>query len=279
VINNLWFEKYINDEDIIKFNNVTGVDLNDLYFRMEKNGFDTYLTNSKHIESELDKLGLHVFRCILSENIINYRRTKSIDWKLKSFCDNGFVVWPDFDNQFDELEGLLQQITTNLNLKINRNMQLRTDVFVEDDLQYTLHVDTFHPAFKVFLYQHDVKIENGPFCYVPKSHKNTESKLKFLFQVSKDRSRRILKENLVREDDPIVWNDSFRLTKDTIHENVNDKLKNLGLGEEYIIEVGANTLIVADTSGFHRRYPLRVGFQRKSFRMTMDRNNPFFIRS
>ena len=279
MIDNLWFEKYISDEDMIKFNNVTGVDLKDLYSEIEKNGFDAYLTNAKHIESELDELGLHVFRCILSENIINHRRTNILDWKLKAFCDNGFVVWPNFDNQFDELESLLHQITTNPNLKIDRNMQSRTDVFVDDDLQYTLHVDTFHPTFKIFLYPHDVKIENGPFCYVPKSHKNTENKLKFLFQSSKDRTRKILKENLVREDDPILWNDSFRLTKDTIHENINDELTNLGLDDEYRIEVDANTLIIADTSGFHRRHPLERGFKRKSFRMIMDRNNPFFIRS
>ena len=140
-------------------------------------------------------------------------------------------------------------------------------------------MDTFHPTFKIFLYTSKVKIENGPFCYVPKSNKNTESKLKFLFQSSKDRSRRILKENLVREDDPIVWNDSFRLSKDTIHEDINDELANLGFGKEHRVEVDADTLIIADTSGFHRRHPLEEGFKRMSFRMVMSRNNPFFIRS
>tara|TARA_B100002019_G_scaffold250494_1_gene230392 strand:- start:5191 stop:6054 length:864 start_codon:yes stop_codon:yes gene_type:complete len=287
MIDNLWFEKYIKDEDVTKFNNVTGVELKHLYSEMENNKFDTYLTNDKHIESELDELGLHVFRCILSENIINHRRKKihSLDfnWKLKAFYENGFFVWPNFDNQVDELESLLQHITTNRKLKIDKSKLSkgfqRKDVFVEGDLQYTLHVDTFHPAFKIFLYPNDVKIENGPFCYVPKSHKNTESKLKFLFQASKDRSRRILKEGLVREDDPIVWNDSFRLSKDTTHEKINDDLTNLGLNEEYRIEVDADTLIIADTSGFHRRHPLEEGFKRMSFRMVMSRNNPFFIRS
>ena len=40
MIDSLWFEKYIKDEDVTKFNNVTGVELKHLYGEMEKNKFD-----------------------------------------------------------------------------------------------------------------------------------------------------------------------------------------------------------------------------------------------
>ena len=41
----------------------------------------------------------------------------------------------------------------------------------------TLHADTFHPTAKFWLFLDDVGIEDGPFAYVPGSHKLTPERL------------------------------------------------------------------------------------------------------
>jgi hypothetical protein len=51
---------------------------------------------------------------------------------------------------------------------------------VATDPQYYMHVDTYHPTWKVFVFQ-KTALENGPLHYVYGSHRNTESKLRWLF--------------------------------------------------------------------------------------------------
>ncbi len=106
------------------------------------------------------------------------------------------------------------------------------------DPQTALHSDTFHATAKMWLFLEDVGEDDGPFAYVPGSHRLTEERLEWEFQ-----------QSLTARDDPRLHHTlgSFR-----IEEN---ELAALGYGPPRRFAAKANTLIIADTYGFHRRTP------------------------
>lgn len=125
------------------------------------------------------------------------------------------------------------------------------------DPQKTLHSDTFHPTMKCWFFIDDVTLENGPFNYVPGSHKLTWKYLKWHYRMSlsaKNATKVMHKKG------------SFRFTE-------ND-LKELGLPEPHAFTVKNNTLLIANTFGIHRR----GDSLKKSTRLALwgdSRTNPF----
>jgi len=106
------------------------------------------------------------------------------------------------------------------------------------DPQTALHADTFHPTVKAWLFLTDVAADAGPFTYVPGSHRLTAERLQWERRMSL----------AARESpDPETRQGSFRADA--------DDLATLGLPEPRIFAVPANTLVVADTFGFHARGP------------------------
>ncbi|MFZ5705906.1 MAG: phytanoyl-CoA dioxygenase family protein [Pseudomonadota bacterium] len=104
------------------------------------------------------------------------------------------------------------------------------------DPQTCLHADTFHPSMKAWLFLQDVCSEDGPLTYVPGSHRLTPERLAW-------ERRRSLE---VRDSgDFLSARGSFRIER--------DELAALGLPEPTAFTVPANTLVVADTFGFHAR--------------------------
>jgi hypothetical protein len=106
------------------------------------------------------------------------------------------------------------------------------------DPQTALHADTFHPTVKAWLFLTDVAADAGPFTYVPGSHRLTSERL--------DWERR-MSLTAPSSRDPDTRQGSFRIEP--------GELAALGLPEPRIFAVPANTLIVADTFGFHARGP------------------------
>lgn len=104
------------------------------------------------------------------------------------------------------------------------------------DPQVQLHADTFHPAMKAWLFLEDVADEGGPFTYVPGSHRLTPARLAW----EKQRSLTVRDGNC-----RLSARGSLRI--DTA------ELAGLGLPPPRRMAVPANTLIVADTFGFHAR--------------------------
>jgi hypothetical protein len=104
------------------------------------------------------------------------------------------------------------------------------------DPQIQLHADTFHPAMKAWLFLEDVTPDTGPFTYVPGSHRLTPERLAW----EKRRS-------LTVRDEPcrLSARGSLRIEADA--------LEGLALPQPRAFAVPANTLIVADTFGFHAR--------------------------
>lgn len=127
----------------------------------------------------------------------------------------------------------------------------------EADPQTMLHADTFHPTAKFWLFLHDVADDEGPFSYVPGSHRLTPERLEWEHQQSL---------SAATNPDPHHSAGSFRLPE--------ADLATLGYGALQRFPVKANTLVVADTYGFHRRTPSPKPTVRTEL-YGMVRRNPF----
>ncbi len=126
------------------------------------------------------------------------------------------------------------------------------------DPQTNLHSDTFHPTMKAWYFLTDVAEDDGPFCFVPGSHRPTPQRLAW---------EQAMSIAVASGGDRYSARGSFRVEE--------SMLPGLGLPPMRRIAVPANTLIVADTFGFHAR----GASARASMRIEVwgyDRRNPFF---
>lgn len=104
------------------------------------------------------------------------------------------------------------------------------------DPQVELHSDTFHPSLKAWLFLTDVEETGRPLTYVAGSHRLTKER------VAWERRKSI---DVLSSGDRLSQRGSFRIKP---HE-----LAALGLDAPTRFCVRANTLVVADTCGFHAR--------------------------
>jgi hypothetical protein len=125
------------------------------------------------------------------------------------------------------------------------------------DPQTRLHCDTFHSTTKAWLYLTDVRENEGAFTYVPGSHRLTPEKLAWHRRVSQEASA---------SQDQETREGSFRVEP--------SELSALGLPQPVQLAVPANTLVVADTSGFHARGPSISGSLRVEI-WALGRRQPF----
>ena len=124
------------------------------------------------------------------------------------------------------------------------------------DPQTDLHADTFHSTVKCWLFLQDVGEDDGPFCYVPGSHRLTPERLDWEYRQSLD----------ARDAKGHHRLGSFRMPA--------AELSALGLGEPRRVAVKANTLVIADTFGFHARTPSDHSTVRVEINGNL-RRNPF----
>ncbi len=131
--------------------------------------------------------------------------------------------------------------------------------FVEgpDDPQKNLHSDTFHPTMKSWYFLDDCSSDNGPFTYLPGSHRLSFARLKWEYHKS---------ITIAQQGDKYSSNGSFRATP--------EDLASMGMGEPVGFSVPANTLVIANTHGLH----CRGHAQKRSMRTeiwSISRSNPF----
>jgi hypothetical protein len=107
---------------------------------------------------------------------------------------------------------------------------------VEPDPQTELHADTFHPTVKAWLFLNDVPADEGPFVYVPGSHLATSERLAW---------ERRTAMGAAQSPSFLTARGSFRIGR--------EELAGIGLPRPRVFDVPANTLVVADTGGFHAR--------------------------
>jgi hypothetical protein len=125
------------------------------------------------------------------------------------------------------------------------------------DPQTDLHTDTFHPTVKAFYFLTDVAEDEGPFVYVPGSHRLTPERLAWESELS---------IRAATSEDKLLARGSFRANA--------AEIERMGFQPPRAFAVPANTLVVADTVGFHAR-----GFSARPTRRveiwTFGRRNPF----
>jgi hypothetical protein len=126
-----------------------------------------------------------------------------------------------------------------------------------DDPQCALHADTFHPTVKAWLFLTDVSTDDGPFTFVPGSHRATPSRLQWEKRMSLQ---------AFNSPDYLIRRGSFRIAAAELPE--------LGLPPPVAFAVPANTLVVADTHGFHARGPSTRPTRRVEI-WAYGRRNPF----
>ena len=237
----------------------------------------------------LNEWGLHVARVALAHRLASARRQKltgliSVEDR-EAFERDGFVVRPNFlpPEQFGALvaqvkayRGPLREISEGDTImrKIALDKRALTElpalgavlrsrdwrglvryagscdtepvVWVQSilrhacagppDPQSLLHADTFHPTVKAWLFLTDVAEDAGPFTYVPGSHRLTAERLAWERRMSLAARQSSNAENR---------QGSFRIDP--------AELSTLGLPQPRAFAVPANTLVVADTFGFHAR--------------------------
>lgn len=112
------------------------------------------------------------------------------------------------------------------------------------DIQSDLHRDTFHATLKFWYFLRPVTREDGPFAYVPGSHRQTRARLDW----EDAEARRVTSWPRGKR------HGAFRIDP--------ARLSDLGLPPPRLFAVPANTLVLADTVGFHNRTPGHSGAER-----------------
>lgn len=145
----------------------------------------------------------------------------------------------------------LARIVTGRTMRAARNwiyLTVNGDEGAIHDIQRELHRDTFFNAMKYWFFLDPVREEDGPFVYVPGSHKLTEERLAWE-EAKADAAVRARLEGR-----KAGMTGSFRIEADA--------LADLGLPPPRAYPVAANTLVVANVFGFHRRGDAEPGTRR-----------------
>jgi len=127
----------------------------------------------------------------------------------------------------------------------------------ESDPQETLHADSFHASMKAWLFLRPVALDQGPFTYVRGSHRFTPERIEWEYRRSLADPKAI--DRLSARGSPRLGETDLELMK---------------LGPAEALPVPENTLVVADTVGFHARGPARQAGERVEI-WSYARRNPF----
>ena len=258
----------------------------------------------------LNLLGLHLWRVKLANHFVSFRRyflKKSISQqKQYEYQQNGFIKDSDFLNDI-EFKAIKKEVfeSTWLLREMKQGDSITRRVFLNEadlrinhptlaafitnpellnriryvagvggepifsiqailskanatgDPQTIVHADTFHTNAKAWFFLENVGEDDGPFAYVPGSHKLNTKRLDWEYEKS-----------LTAKEHPITYHarGSFRATE--------QDLQTLGLPSPQKMTVSENTLIVADTFGFHCRSSSPHATCRVEIYATL-RRNPF----
>ncbi len=259
----------------------------------------------------LNRLGLHVLRLVTAAGMAKFRylclsRLLSTE-ERRTYNENGFLLIENFLPQ-DSFDSLNAEVRAMQDVEVRQCVQgdtLTQRVLLNDEvlknapqckqllckpefqnrMKYTsaknsspiyyiqniksnavdadadpqrhLHSDTFHATMKSWLFLDDVGDHNGPFTYVKGSHKLTIKRLKWEYQKSIEGSS---------QSNSYSSRGSLRVA--------DEELEGMGMPAPQSFRVPANTLVIADTHGFHRR----GAASEKSSRMEIwafSRTNPF----
>lgn len=260
----------------------------------------------------LNRLGLHLFRLVLAHSLTAIRRF-ILSWGIpagyrQQFKDRGYIVieealskehfesvqkeanqpWPevryfeqgDTRTEFVFLDTARQQaLPASQKLAENRSLKKLMRYVAacgltpwmdflkvvnrggarEGDPQKYFHSDTFHPTMKAWLFLEDVTAEKGPFEYICGSNKLNWQRIKWEYQQSigvREEGAKYARRGSLRVD--------------------LDRATQMGYGPVISFDVKENSMVIADTFGFHRRGEAAANTTRLSVAFS-NRINPFLL--
>lgn len=273
-------------------------------------GYKSFLDNPLIGSRWLNARGLHLMRVRVADALCRWRRRRLArhvrpDW-LADFKRDGFVVIPDIvpPDEFPALRAAIlsyegparemvqgDAITRRLSvdpamlarIPALRALLARKDILAlmhyvagfkmtplhyiqtivsgigrpDADPQEAIHADSFHSSLKSWLFLNPVEADEGPFCYVRGSHRFTPSRLAWEHRRSLADPKAI--DRLSARGSPRV--------------DIAD-LAAMGLVPAEGLAVAGNTLVVADTVGFHARGLSEKPGERVEI-WSYSRRNPF----
>lgn len=273
----------------------------------EAKSFESHPVIGSH---QLNRFGLHVFRLLLSHSLTAFRRF-ILSWRVpaeyrREFKANGYILieealppeqfealkrevsqgWPevryfvqgDTTTEFAFLDQeRLKSMPECRKLSVNKTlkhamtyvaacgltpwMELLNIVNqggeTSGDPQKHFHSDTFHPTMKAWLFLEDVTPEKGPFEYIKGSHKLNFERLKWEYRQSL---------SVKNEGETYAKRGSLRASLTDAEA--------MGYGMPRRFAVNENSMIIADTFGFHRRSEGDPASSRLSIGFS-NRINPF----
>ncbi len=152
------------------------------------------------------------------------------------------------DSRIADLSRLIVGLPANpVHVRIYQT--INGDEQVNHDVQKDFHRDTFFSSMKYWYFLQDVREEDGPFVFVPGSHRLNRPRLAW-------ENARACEAVDAKKAFGSAKGGSFRITE--------AELASLGLPGPKSLPVKANTMVIADTLGFHRRGDAQPGSRRLS---------------
>jgi len=121
------------------------------------------------------------------------------------------------------------------------------------DSENIIHQDHIFPIYKAWYYVNDVNKNNGAFIYMPNSHTINWERLKHEYK------RSIYWDLLNQGKSNEIHNDMFKEGRVVVSP---ETCKNMNISEKSL-EASANSLVIANTMGFHRRGKFYTNTPRK----------------
>lgn len=177
---------------------------------------------------------------------INYGKIQVANFDLKEEHNNYSAI----KNYLQENPMILKTASAIIKRRIEDRPSVRISIYrkvsetaPDNDVENVLHADLHTPTVKAFFYLNDIDESNGAFVYVKGSHRMSVNRLRHEYNLSVHTAKLnrgdAIPQHLLVERGPIK-----RVT-------VSDK--HLGNLEETPICGKANTLVIANNMGFHRR--------------------------
>ena len=210
----------------------------------------------KELKSEFDN------NISITENVKIVKKG-SMQVNIRKVEQNEYVKFPAM-KKFARNKQLIRLISVGEGIKVVdelKKFDLEKTIFGDPDKDtdgnVPFHADIHFHSHKVLYYMSDVTEEGGPFIYCKNSHLNNLDRLWFEFKRGQLKDAHIEGWRIQQHLDKKFFNNYF------------SKLKN----QEYKVACPANTLVIANVHGFHKRGESISGVERSLIRIPY-RYNP-----
>jgi len=258
-------KKFITQEDKDLITHITKVKFQYLIRDLKKTDKDLWLKISspiRWIDTKLNKKGLHLLRCLLTQRIYENKISKKTkEGELRNFFKDGYILLPFEKINKKLIKKILTKISTyKSNMLSDIKWKKSVVKHLKKDNQNDVHIDSFHNTFKVWVYPKNINKTLGPLHIIPGTHKNDIKKLKWLFKISNSK---------IGYKEP-----SFRLT--------NNNMKIFPKLVPILPIKNKKTIIFVNTYAFHKRGKIKHNLKRITYRIAGDndggvkRYNPFY---